>query len=108
MKNGRNICRSTNCEGFGALANFSEYEQCRWTSRDDYGATFIQAPCDAFLRSQIMPAPKTKSSTEKSSQRSRQKNLPLRVIKHNEGARSQLQNIKSPGYDKSQFSRLKV
>jgi hypothetical protein len=54
-----------------------EYEQRFLISRDDYGATFIHAPCDDLLRSWSMPALKTKVSAEKPSQRSRQKIPPL-------------------------------
>jgi hypothetical protein len=67
-----------------------EYEQRFLISRDDYGATFIQAPCDYLLRSWSIPTSKTKLTAEKPSQRSRQKILPLDgIIKHNEAARSQ-------------------
>jgi hypothetical protein len=54
-----------------------EYEQRFFISRDDYGATFIQAPCDDLLRSWSMPTSKTKLPAEKPSQKSRQKKLPL-------------------------------
>jgi hypothetical protein len=69
-----------------------EYEQRYWISRDDYGATFIQASCGALSMSLVMPTPKTQAPTEKSSQRSRQENTRhlMTIIKHNEGARSQL------------------
>jgi hypothetical protein len=50
-----------------------EYEQRYWNFRDDNGATFIQAPCGDILKSWSMPAPKSKSPTEKPSQRSRYK-----------------------------------
>jgi hypothetical protein len=44
-----------------------EYEQRFLISRDDYGATFIQAPCDGLLRSWSMPTSKTNLPAEKPS-----------------------------------------
>lgn len=46
-----------------------EYEQRFLISRDDYGATFIQAPCDDLLRSWSAHASKTKLPAEKPSQK---------------------------------------
>jgi hypothetical protein len=73
MKNGQNIRGTQIVRDLG----LGEYEQRFLISRDDYGPTFIQAPCDDLLSSWSMPASKIELPAEKPSQRSRQKIPPL-------------------------------
>src|SRR5262245_33590953 len=56
MKNGRNISGTQIVRDKG----LGEYEQRFLISRDDYGAKFIQAPCDDLLKSWRIPKSKTK------------------------------------------------